>query len=113
MPVNGGFYWWAAALAPDRYSRLTGFIVGWFNVLALTTALAAFAYAIASGLAVTISFITEEFLATLPQVMGMGMGVITLWTLLMLLKLERVSIIMMITGEAQAQTVCHCFFQMC
>ncbi|KAL5592990.1 hypothetical protein FOBRF1_012092 [Fusarium oxysporum] len=97
MPVNGGFYWWAAALAPSRISRPVGFIVGWFNILSLATGLAAFAYAIASGLAQTL-YIMAEWEATLPALMGMAMGVITLWASLMLLKLERISIIMALTA---------------
>ena len=100
MPVNGGFYWWAAALAPDRASRPVGFITGWFNVLALATGLAAFAYAIAAGFAQALSFVVDGFMPTLPQLMGISMAVITLWAGLMVFKLERVSLILVITGKS-------------
>ncbi|TVY64790.1 GABA-specific permease [Fusarium oxysporum f. sp. cubense] len=97
MPVNGGFYWWSAALAPGRFSRPVAFIVGWFNVLSLATGLAAFAYAIAAGLAETITIATEYEFSN-AELMGISMGVITLWASLMLLRLENVSIVMIITA---------------
>lgn len=98
MPVNGGFYWWSAALAPRKLSRPVAFIVGWFNVLSLATALAAFAYAIAAGIAETITIATEHEFSN-AELMGISMGVITLWASLMLLRLENVSIVMIITGK--------------
>uniref|UniRef100_A0A0D2YKI0 Uncharacterized protein n=1 Tax=Fusarium oxysporum (strain Fo5176) TaxID=660025 RepID=A0A0D2YKI0_FUSOF len=97
MPVNGGFYWWSAALAPRKLSRPVAFIVGWFNVLSLATALAAFAYAIAAGIAETITIATEHEFSN-AELMGISMGVITLWASLMLLRLENVSIVMIITA---------------
>lgn len=98
MPVNGGFYWWAAALAPRKLSRSVGFIVGWFNVLSLATGLAAFAYAVASGLGQSITIATgHDF--TLPELMGISMAIVTLWATLMLLRLENVSFVMIGTGE--------------
>ncbi|KAM5350144.1 hypothetical protein ACJ41O_006649 [Fusarium nematophilum] len=98
MPVNGGFYWWSAALAPGWASRPVAFIVGWFNVLALSTGLAAFAYAVASGFAQSLSYVVTDFKPSLAELMGISMGVVTLWASLMLLKLERVSIVMVITA---------------
>ena len=99
MPVNGGFYWWAAALAPERSARAVAFIVGWFNVLALATGLAAFAYAVAAGFSQSLSYAVEGYTATLPELMGMSMGVITIWASLLLLQLERVSLVMVATGK--------------
>jgi amino acid transporter len=99
MPVNGAFYWWAAALAPRRASRAVAFIGGWFNLLSLATHLASFSYAVASSLAQTINYFDQDFTATRPQIMSIAMGVVTLWASLMLLRLEKVSIVMMITSE--------------
>lgn len=103
MPVNGGFYWWAAALAPKRYSRAFAFITGWFNAVAVATGLAAFAYAIASAMTQTITIVTNgQYHATLPEVMGVAMAVITCWGLLMLLKLERINMIMIGAGASRS-----------
>ncbi|KAH8743756.1 amino acid permease-domain-containing protein [Diaporthe sp. PMI_573] len=98
MPVNAGSYWWAAALAPRRLSRPIAFITGWFNVLALSTSLAAFAYAVAAGLTENISILTEDVVFTNAQVMGVSIGVITLWAGLMLLRLENISIVMIVAA---------------
>ncbi|KAE8357497.1 amino acid/polyamine transporter I [Aspergillus caelatus] len=98
MPVNGAFYWWAAALAPRRASRPVAFIMGWLNVLSLATHLASFSYAVASSLGQTIGYFVEGFVATRPQLMGMAMGTVTLWASLMLLRLERMTLVIMTTA---------------
>ncbi|KAH6687277.1 amino acid permease-domain-containing protein [Plectosphaerella plurivora] len=99
MPVNGGFYWWAAALAPARSSRAFAFITGWFNALAVATSLAAFAYSIAVGMSQTMTIATDgRYVGTLAEVMGMSMGIATVWALVMLLRLETINIIMMVTA---------------
>ncbi|KAL2814186.1 amino acid/polyamine transporter I [Aspergillus granulosus] len=98
MPVNGAFYWWAAALAPRRASRAVAFIMGWLNILSLATHLASFSYAVGSSLGQTIGYFVEGFVATRPQLMGMAMGTVTLWASLILLRLEKVSIVMMTTA---------------
>ncbi|KAL0942938.1 amino acid transporter [Colletotrichum truncatum] len=98
MPVNAGFYWWAAALAPPKLSRPIAFITGWCNVLALSTSLAAFAYAVAAGFTENIVSAKEGLTFTNAQVMGVAIGIVTLWASLMLLRLENVSILMIITA---------------
>ncbi|KAM5342011.1 hypothetical protein ACJ41O_015042 [Fusarium nematophilum] len=98
MPVNGGFYWWAAALAPPSLSRPVAFITGWFNILSLATSLASFSYAVASTLTQAITFAVPEWQPTRPITMAIAMGVVTLWALLMIIKLEKVSVIMMVTA---------------
>ncbi|KAF9882277.1 hypothetical protein CkaCkLH20_00313 [Colletotrichum karsti] len=98
MPVNAGSYWWAAALAPARFSRPVAFITGWFNILALSTALAAFSFAVASGLAQNIMTFTDGLVLGNAHIMGFAMATITIWAVLMLLRLENVSILMMVTG---------------
>lgn len=99
MPVNGGFYWWAAALSPPKYARAFAFITGWFNALAVVTGLASFAYSIAVGLAQTVTIATGgRFDGTLAEVMAMSMAVVTLWAAVMLLRLETINVLMMITA---------------
>jgi amino acid transporter len=99
MPVNGAFYWWAAALAPRSAARAVAFIMGWLNLLSLATHLASFSYAVASSLAQAIGYFVQGFVATRPQLMGMAMGTVTLWASLMLLRLETVSFVMITTGK--------------
>jgi amino acid transporter len=91
MPVNGAFYWYTAALAPEKLSRPLAFMVGWTTVLSGVTSIASFAYAVASPLALFVSKLHPAWEPTNPQIMGMSFAIVALWSVLSCLRLERIS----------------------
>lgn len=99
MPVNGAFYWYTAALAPESYSRPLAFMVGWTTVLSGVTSVASFAYAVASPLALFISKLRPEWEPTNVQIMGISMAIVALWTVLANLRLERISWLVFINSR--------------
>lgn len=99
MPVNGSFYWWAGALAPPKWSHAVSFITGWVNVLSVFTATASIAYAVSTVFAYSVTIAVPSMIWTKPQLMALAMGVIVLWSALMTLKLERISIVYVTMGQ--------------
>ncbi|KAI8654766.1 Amino acid transporter [Fusarium keratoplasticum] len=97
MPVNGAFYWWAAALGPKRVSRVLSFVAGWINCISLITSLASFSYAVASSWAVIISMLHPQWIPTNAQIMGVAMGLVILWGLLGALRMEKFTWLFIIT----------------
>lgn len=93
MPVNGSFYWWAGALAPPKWSHPISYITGWVNVLSAITGTAAFAYAVATSFAYSVTIAVPTMTWTNPELMALSMGVIVLWAALMTVNLEKISVI--------------------
>ena len=98
MPVNGAFYWWTGALVPPKWSHFVSYLTGWLNLLSMFTATAAFAYAVASSFAYSVTIAVPTMEWTDPQLMAISMGVTILWAALMSLKLESIGIIYVSMG---------------
>ncbi|KAJ5371474.1 uncharacterized protein N7496_007566 [Penicillium cataractarum] len=98
MPVNGAYYWWAAALAPPAWSRCVGFISGWVTMFGLLTGIASFSYAVAAGLAQSIMIAKPDWSASNPIIMAMALAVVVSWALTMALRLESISIAYIFTA---------------
>jgi hypothetical protein len=105
MPVNGAFYWWTAALAPPAWSNCLGFISGWVTMFGLLTGIASFSYAVASGLSHAIMIARPTWSATDPMILGIALGVVVLWAVSLVMRLERISIAYMFCGMYTATPV--------
>ncbi|KAL3457139.1 pyridoxal phosphate-dependent transferase [Aspergillus heterothallicus] len=93
MPVNGSFYWWAAALAPPQWSHAVSFITGWLNVMTMFASAASFAYAVASSFSYAIMIAAPDTTWTNAQVMALSLGVLVAWVAVMAWKLERITFV--------------------
>ncbi|KAF0317779.1 amino acid permease family [Colletotrichum asianum] len=100
MPINGVFYWWTAALAPPSISRPLSFMVGWANVLAWTTGLSSFAFAVASSYASLIPLINPNWTPDHPQLLGISIALIVFWASLSCIRMERFFIFLIITAAS-------------
>jgi len=100
MPVNGGAFWWTAALAPSKLSRPLSFISGCTTIASIFAGVASYAYAIASLLCVSISFLSSGFSPSAAQQMGIAIGVLLIWTMSMLVRLDNISTVFMVCGQS-------------
>ncbi|KAF2012912.1 amino acid transporter [Aaosphaeria arxii CBS 175.79] len=98
MPVNGAFYWWAAALAPPRLSRGFAFVTGWLAMSSIVTTLASFSYAAASTFVYGITLTGVSWEPSNAQIMLIAMSVLVLWSSLMFLRLESINVVYIIVA---------------
>lgn len=107
MPVNGGNFWWTAALAPPSLSRPLSFISGCTTVLATFTGVASFAFASSSGICASASVIRPDWFATQGQKTGVAYAVLALWTSTMSLRIDSISWVLVACSESRVLSCMH------
>lgn len=110
MPVNGGNFWWTAALAPPALSRPLSFISGCTTVVATFTGVASFAYASASGICAATEIIQPDWIATPGQKAGVAYAVLALWASTMGLRIDNISWVLVACSKSH---VLSCRYDVC
>jgi amino acid transporter len=107
MPVNGCFYWWTAALAPQSLRRFLSFVAGWTNLLSLATSVASFAFATAATIQQAIIMVAPEWEANNAQLMAIAFGFVFIWMSLAAFRLEDIAWIYIGGGECFSKKKQH------
>lgn len=76
IPTSGGPYFWAALLAPPKYSAFAAWITGWFNLLGQVAVTTGISFGLAGLIATSISVKNPDYESTPGKTVGIYAAVL-------------------------------------
>ncbi|KAI1196948.1 amino acid/polyamine transporter I [Nemania serpens] len=76
IPTSGGPYFWAAMMAPPRWSAFAAWITGWFNLLGQVAVTTGISFGLANLIATAATVKNRDYVPTPPKTIGIYAAVL-------------------------------------